>query len=502
MLHDNANSLGVVTEVALPSPPTARVIRARAKYLPVLANPVVRIAISLSLAAVLLRNGLPTGTLAVFVLAWIAGVLLADKYVHKYPYRYFPYLIASHLKATAVTAVILWLVNLVTPLEGLTPTVWRALLVMGAVDVLLSLPRRRLSDEWRDHGVVAQQANAPPVDTAKRPEAPPRSPAEIIAGLPEDVRIAMGMLLGQPGGRVVAVSDGEMPSSPVDVLAITGRLNDVRRINRLLLACTAKLNPGGYIVCAYRPLENESLNLLQSIVVFVWHRACPKIPIVERVYFTLTRGKNRRLSRAEVWGRLAFCGHKVVLEREEGGVTIVVARQNAPVVVNRRPSYYPVVGLTKVGLDGGNLITHKIRSMFPFSEFIQKQVFESNGLAAAGKISNDFRVTSYGRYLRRYWLDELPQLFDWLHGDIKLVGMRATSHHFLGLYPREFIDLYVQVKPGLIPPLFNEKTAGFAEIVKVEQQYLQAYLQKPVQTDLVNLYRTLRDIALRGVRSN
>ncbi len=84
--------------------------------------------------------------------------------------------------------------------------------------------------------------------------------------------------------------------------------------------------------------------------------------------------------------------------------------------------------------------------MYPYSEFLQKQIFEDHGLVGTGKFKNDFRLTEYGKYLRRYWIDELPQIYDWPRGDIKLAGLRATSPHFLSLYPKEFIDLYIRVK--------------------------------------------------------
>jgi lipopolysaccharide/colanic/teichoic acid biosynthesis glycosyltransferase len=139
--------------------------------------------------------------------------------------------------------------------------------------------------------------------------------------------------------------------------------------------------------------------------------------------------------------------------------------------------------------------------MFPFSEFLQKRIFEDNGLASTGKIANDFRLTEYGRFLRKYWLDELPQIFDWLRGDIKLVGIRATSRHFLSLYPGNFLDLYVQIKPGLIPPVFGESTNGFDQIVEVEMKYLQSYWKQPFRTDVRYLTQTFTDIVFKGIRS-
>jgi len=65
--------------------------------------------------------------------------------------------------------------------------------------------------------------------------------------------------------------------------------------------------------------------------------------------------------------------------------------------------------------------------MYPFSEFLQKQIFDANGLVGTGKFKNDFRLTEYGKFLRKHWIDELPQIYDWLHGDIKLVACERRA---------------------------------------------------------------------------
>jgi hypothetical protein len=88
-----------------------------------------------------------------------------------------------------------------------------------------------------------------------------------------------------------------------------------------------------------------------------------------------------------------------------------------------------------------------------------------------------------------------------LRGDIKLAGLRATSPHYLSLYPPEFIELYIRVKPGLVPPLFNESTQGFEQVVAVEMDYLESYQKAPTHTDWRVLWATFQDIVFRGVRS-
>lgn len=314
-------------------------------------------------------------------------------------------------------------------------------------------------------------------------------------------------------------------SSPASVGLLIGRtrINDVLRLNQFMQFCAERLSMGGYFIIRYLPFENFKKNLkarypgpfygMAFILHFIWYRAIPKIPLLEKLYFwpkiswldtihlSLVKKRNRALAKAEVWGRLSFFGMKVHAESKGDDELYIIAQRVAPPVQNKIPSFYMIAALEKVGLDGEIIHTHKIRTMFPFSEFLQKRIFEDHGLAATGKFADDFRLTEYGRFLRKYWLDELPQIFDWLRGDIKLVGMRATSPHFLSLYPKKLYDLYIQIKPGLIPPIFDENTNGFDQIVEVELSYLQNYWERPFRTDVRYFFKTFTDIVFRGIRS-
>ena len=313
------------------------------------------------------------------------------------------------------------------------------------------------------------------------------------------------------------------PAGPAGLLVGTLRVNDVRRLDLFLGTAPRRSRWAATSPSATSRWRTPRAQLRKRhpgwtyrpayLANFLWYRAIPKIPFLDRVYFwpgiswfddayyAVARKRNRALSKAEVWGRLAYHGMQVVAESKGDGELVVLAQKQGPPVRQRMPSYYPVVGLEKIGLDGIPMRTHKVRSMYPFSEFLQKRIFEDHGLAATGKFQNDFRLTEYGKFIRKYWLDELPQLYDWLHGDIKLVGMRATSRHFLGLYPKELYDLYVQMKPGLVPPIFSETTGGFDQIVDVEMTYLRSYWERPLFTDAQYLWQTFSDIVFRGVRS-
>ena len=454
--------------------------------------------------------------LSASLVAWAISVVLTDKYRHKYPQRYYPYLVASHTRANVLMGLLLSLGWLVDYDSVSSSTVLTGFICFLVADLLISLPRKRVAPQ----SIAQMTRSFLPADQEGREDAPATplrdiSKQEIIEKLriqnAPHVAFLETALPDSKGSSRASTLDEETQLKGIphdlDILVCDFRLNDVRRINRFLLECTERIALGGYLVALYEPLEAvaERYQRRPRILFylhFLFHRIFPKIPSLNRLYFTLTRGKNRTLSQAEVWGRLTFCGFSVEREKIQQKQALFLARRVQKPVENRTPSYYPIVPLLKVGLNGSFIYTRKVRTMYPFSEFLQKKIFEDHGLTDQGKFKNDFRLTEYGPSLRKYWLDEVPQLFDWLRGEIKLVGVRATSPQYLSLYPMEFLELYLQVKSGLIPPIFDENTTGFDDIVRVEQTYLERYWQGAAMTDIKYFFQTFTDIFFRGIRSN
>lgn len=521
----------------------------RPRYVPLVGNLKVRTILGFML---LIASGALAGAIfngrhietAILIpaLAWLPAVFLTDKYVHKYPQRYFAYLFASHVKAAVVMAFCLWIIGIIAgPLAAPSDVLWTGFIIFVFSDALVSIPRRR-DISYKLFAVEDDAASAKDMNDKQTGDSDcvntglssidthaivNRVRPDLDSDLVEFIKNNLPDLHGHISDvlicdDVMITDDGSVPTS-VGLLVGRTRINHVRRLHNFLMFCSRRIAMGGYFVFRYMPLENVTKEFRRRhtglfywplfILHVIWFRAIPKIPWLGTLYFSstltwldelvlsLTKRRNRVLSKAEMWGRLAFCGMDVLAESKGDGELYIIAQRVTAPSNNPRPSYYPVVALEKVGLDGKNVRMHKIRSMFPFSEFIQKRVFQDHGLTRTGKFKNDFRLTEYGRFIRKYWLDELPQIYDWLRGEVKLVGMRATSRHFLSLYPRELYDLYIQVKPGLIPPIFDESTTSFAQIVKVELTYLQRYYDRPVRTDISYLMQTLSAIVFRGVRS-
>jgi lipopolysaccharide/colanic/teichoic acid biosynthesis glycosyltransferase len=140
--------------------------------------------------------------------------------------------------------------------------------------------------------------------------------------------------------------------------------------------------------------------------------------------------------------------------------------------------------------------------MHPYSEFLQEYIYEKHSLKEGGKFNRDIRVTTIGRFLRRYWLDELPMLYNLLKGDMKLVGVRPLSAHYLSLYSKELQQLRSEFKPGLLPPFYADMPKTIEEIEASEFKYLQlCHSQGTLKTDSMYFFLILRNIFFKRARS-
>jgi len=278
-------------------------------------------------------------------------------------------------------------------------------------------------------------------------------------------------------------------------------LNDLMHINNHFSAIFNSLADGGFVIFRYIPLEIRYQEVKARRLDFLLHRVLPRLPILEWLYFIVTKGRNRALSRAEVWGRLQYNGFDVKKEEVGDGCSYILARKQFEPSKDANPSHYPIIKLDRVGLGGEIIKIHKVRTMHPYSEFIQQKVFDMHDLSSTGKFKEDFRITSWGKILRRCWLDELPQILDWLQGNVKIVGIRAMSLHYFSLYPKRYQDKYYRVKPGFLSPIFDENTSSFYDIVTTEEKYLDAYIKHPLMTDLKYFKNIINEILFKGTRS-
>lgn len=108
----------------------------------------------------------------------------------------------------------------------------------------------------------------------------------------------------------------------------------------------------------------------------------------------------------------------------------------------------------RIGRNGTPFKCYKIRTMRPDADRVLREVLATDPVRAdewkkTHKLRNDPRVTEIGKKLRKTGLDELPQLFNVLKGDMSLIGPRPITQGELDEYDKEGAAAYVMVRPGL-----------------------------------------------------
>ena len=302
-----------------------------------------------------------------------------------------------------------------------------------------------------------------------------------------------------------------LPSRCVDTIVNLERVNNHRRINKFFEAVNFKLPPGGIYSGVAEPLKARKKRFLRTytpvfgIVLysfdFLWNRITPKMPLLKRWYFSLTKGRNRVMSKAEVLGRLYACGFDVMNETELDGLLFFTARKIRNPHFDTSPTYGPLICLRRVGKNGKIIGVYKMRTMHPFAEYLQPYIHKKNDLRENGKFGNDFRISTIGKIMRKLWIDELPMLYNWLNGDLKLVGVRPLSQHFFSLYDEELQKKRIKVKPGLVPPFYADMPTTLEEIQESESRYIDAYLEAPLATDWKYFWKAFNNIVFKSARS-
>lgn len=159
----------------------------------------------------------------------------------------------------------------------------------------------------------------------------------------------------------------------------------------------------------------------------------------------------------------------------------------------------------RVGKNGQTFYLYKFRTM----------VENADKIGGASTSADDPRLTKVGKFLRKYKLDELPQILNILKGDMALVGPRPTVPSVIFSLPKEQQDIILSVKPGLTDPasLWNideeSLLAGkedphkffmeevYPQIVKKQVQYIR---ERTWVSDLVIIFKTFLAIVGKYAR--
>jgi lipopolysaccharide/colanic/teichoic acid biosynthesis glycosyltransferase len=130
----------------------------------------------------------------------------------------------------------------------------------------------------------------------------------------------------------------------------------------------------------------------------------------------------------------------------------------------------------RVGLSGRPFRVCKFRSMHP----------QADGTGPLVTSHGDARVTRIGRVLRRSKLDELPQLWNVLKGDMSLVGPRPEVPRYVERYTREQRAI-LNFKPGITDPaaiLFRDEEVLLKDASDLEDNYVRHFIPRKIELSL------------------
>lgn len=207
---------------------------------------------------------------------------------------------------------------------------------------------------------------------------------------------------------------------------------------------------------------------------------------------------------AQVFSRAAFvrepspARHKRVLDL---GLIVLALPVLLPVLLLlalavRLTTSGPVLFLqTRVGRDGRPFRMVKFRSMYRDAEARRAVLLaQSDRAGLCFKHKDDPRVTPIGRILRRSSLDELPQLWNVVRGEMSLVGPRPALPEEVALYSPEAMGRLAGL-PGLtgLWQVSGRANIGFDEMVEMDLRYLE---QASLRHDLALILRTFGAVAL------
>ena len=161
----------------------------------------------------------------------------------------------------------------------------------------------------------------------------------------------------------------------------------------------------------------------------------------------------------------------------------------------------PFYGQVRIGLDGERFTAWKLRTMVPDADAALQRALDADPelreeWEAFYKLEHDPRITRVGSVLRKLSLDELPQLFNVLRGDMSLVGPRPLpAYHHEELHPR-VRSLRERVRPGItgLWQVSGRSDSGNAGMERWDPYYVRNWSP---WLDAVILVRTVR-VVVRG----
>jgi lipopolysaccharide/colanic/teichoic acid biosynthesis glycosyltransferase len=325
---------------------------------------------------------------------------------------------------------------------------------------------------------------------------------------------------------------------------------DTMRFDGSLVAFAVALALSVFPACGtYRPARTHSLINLMSRTIIAWLvvQACGfvllyvlhRFHLVSRVWFiywTVTSGLGLLIARTlalavlTLFWRVGKRAHRAALDGiglQTGHASRAINETHAvgraakrgfdllfavPMLISLAPFFAviavlvrrdggPMVfGHERIGQHGRTFRCLKFRTMVTNADVVLRELLENDPAARAEwardfKLKNDVRVTAVGRFLRRTSLDELPQLWNVVRGDMSLVGPRPVVRQELERYGSD-VDWYLMTKPGItgLWQVSGRNDVDYSRRVSLDVSYAK---QWSLKRDMAILVKTIGVVVRR-----
>ncbi|MEP7088476.1 MAG: sugar transferase [Nocardioidaceae bacterium] len=273
---------------------------------------------------------------------------------------------------------------------------------------------------------------------------------------------------------------------------VIGRVGDARRLCDEIGADTVLVARGGYETSNELrriawDLEGSSIDLV--VVPSLTDVAGPRIHMRPVAGLPLLHLEQPQSGEAGGWSKRAFdvvgaLGALLVLSPLIALVTALIKLEDRGPVFFRQP---------RIGRDGSTFPCFKFRSMLTDAEAMEQRLREQAGHSGAlFKMRDDPRITRVGAFIRRYSVDEVPQLINVVRGEMSLVGPRPQQAWEVETYT-DWEGRRLRVRPGMtgLWQVSGRSQLSFDEAIRLDLYYVDNW---SMTADLVIMAKTVRAV--------
>jgi exopolysaccharide biosynthesis polyprenyl glycosylphosphotransferase len=273
---------------------------------------------------------------------------------------------------------------------------------------------------------------------------------------------------------------------------VLGRVEDTRRLCDEVGADTVLIARGGYDTSDELrriawDLEGSSIDLV--VVPSLTDVAGPRIHMRPVAGLPLLHLEQPQAGEAAGWGKRAFdlAGSLlalVMLSPLMLAVIVLIKLEDRGPVLFRQP---------RIGRDGSTFHCLKFRSMFVDADRMERGLREKAGHdGALFKMPDDPRITRVGAFIRRYSVDEVPQLLNVVRGDMSLVGPRPQQAWEVETYT-DWEHRRLRVRPGMtgLWQVSGRSQLSFDEAIRLDLYYVDNW---SMTADLAIMGKTVRAV--------